>query len=122
MQRFWWVVVVAVTLASCGRTATATPWEQFGHQHNNDTLDNVISDWVAFQTAYNSAYDSHQTCDQAYEAAREAHDGYRRVEWDDELSDRPGTEYDQHVGRLLASELWLRQRGCLDAFDFASVG
>lgn len=90
--------------------------------HNNDTLDNVISDWVAFQTAYNSAYDSHQTCDQAYEAARQAHDGYRRVEWDDELSDRPGTEYDQHVGRLLASDLWLRQRGCPGAFDFASVG
>lgn len=101
-----------------------SPWEQFRDRNPEWNIPNVISDQEVFIAAYNTAFRAHETCEQAYGAAKNAYEGFHRIleEWDDEANELPGLEYDRFVGKLRASNDWLWEHECAGAGDFISMG
>lgn len=104
-----------------GPTDSVTPWEQFRATYNLERLSHVISDEAVFVGAFNRTYEGLESCEQAYAAAIEGQEGYRSVEWDDEVTDRPGVDYDRFVAQEAASLEWLGQNDCPEA-PFPGIG
>jgi hypothetical protein len=100
-----------------------TPWEQFREESPEWDIPNVIRDQEVFIAAYNTAFRAHESCEQAYGAAKNAYEGFHRIleEWNDEVNERPGLEYDRFVGELRASNDWLIEHQCAGAGDFISL-
>ena len=101
-----------------------SPWEQFRNENPEWNIPSVISDQEVFIAAYNTAFRAHESCEQAYGAAKNAYEGFHRAldEWDDEVDELPGLEYDRFVGELRGSNDWLMEHECAGAWDFISFG
>lgn len=102
----------------------ATPWERFRDESPEWEIPDVVSDQEVFIAAYNTTFEAHKSCEQAYRAAKNAYEGFHRIleEWDDEVNEQPGLEYDRFGGELRASNDWLIEHECPGRGDFISVG
>jgi hypothetical protein len=119
-----WVPLGGNVLLRVGSGEEQSPWDRFGSDYyNTSTLENVITDWSAFEAAFNITYRELEGCDEAYSTAEGAQTRYHlNVKWNDETQEKPGAEYDRWVARFMASERWLQMNGCPGAGDFTSVG
>ncbi len=115
-----WSPLRGNVLLRVGPDDELSAWEWlYQHQYSTTVLESIITDWGAFEAGFNTTYQEHENCDQAYAAAEEAMRESWDIEWDSETQEKPGHEYDRLIARYLASQRWLQVNGCPGAGDFS---